>query len=807
MQQIPLSTSAADGFQPHTAMMRQYLRIKAEHPDMLLFYRMGDFYELFYDDARRGSKLLDIVLTQRGVSGGAPIPMAGVPVEKLDSYLARLVKQGEPVAICEQTGEVGKSKGPVTREVVRIVTPGTITDDALLDARRENLLAALAVDSERFGLAWLDLGAGRFSVLEGEGREALAAELERLKPAELLLPEGLEAVVATRIVERPPWHFVEDSALRALTMQFGTQDLAGFGCEDLTLAIGAAGALLQYARDTQKGALPHLTAIARESRDETLVMDAATRRNLELDASLAGREDATLVGVIDRTATAMGARELRRWIRRPLRDRATLRARHDAIAALIGSDRYDRLHDVLRGIGDVERVLARVALRSARPRDLVALREALIATPQLQAALAGLAAPLLAAAAADLAPQPGLQDLLGRAIVAAPPPLLREGGVIAAGYDAALDELRSIASGADTHLLELEQRERRRTGIAQLKVAYNRVHGYYIELPRSQSERAPLDYQRRQTVKNAERYITPELKQFEDRVLGSRDRALARERELFDGLLDRLIAELGPLKRLAAALAVADALANLAERAVSLRYVRPELTDTPGMRIEGGRHPVVERVLEDPFVPNDLELAEGRRMLVITGPNMGGKSTYMRQAALILVLASIGSFVPAARAVIGPFDRIFTRIGASDDLAGGRSTFMVEMTEAAVILNSATDRSLVLMDEIGRGTSTYDGLSLAYACASHIAREIRAFTLFATHYFELTELADEIPAVANAHLDATEHGDGIVFLHAVKPGPASRSYGLQVAQKAGVPRAVIESAREYLHKLEQQHRR
>ncbi len=795
------------GLDSHTPMMRQYLSIKAEHPDVLLFYRMGDFYELFYDDARRGSKLLDIVLTQRGESGGAAIPMAGVPVDKLDSYLARLVKKGEPVAICEQTGEVGKTKGPVAREVVRILTPGTITDDALLEARRENLLASIAVDNDRFGIAWLDLGAGRFSVLEGEGREALAAELERLRPAELLLPEGVKLAASTRVVERPPWHFLPTTAHRALTAQFGTQDLAGFGCEEMTLAIGAAGALLQYARDTQKAALPHLTALTRESRDEALVMDAATRRNLELDSSLAGREDATLVGVIDRTVTAMGARELRRWVRRPLRDRETLQARYGAIAALIESDRYDGLHEILRDIGDVERVLARVALRSARPRDLAALREAFDALPRVQAALSGVGAPLLSGAATDLAPQTSLQDLLRRALVPAPPSLLREGGVFAAGYDAALDELRSIATGADTHLLGLEERERRRTGISQLKVAYNRVHGYYIELPRSQSDRAPLDYQRRQTVKNAERYITPELKQFEDKVLGSRDRALARERELFEALLDALTGQLAGLKRMAAALAVVDVLANLAERAVSLRYAMPELSDTPGFRIEGGRHPVVERVLEDPFVPNDLELTDNRRMIVITGPNMGGKSTYMRQAALILVLASIGSFVPATRAVIGPFDRIFTRIGASDDLAGGRSTFMVEMTEAAVILNSATDRSLVLMDEIGRGTSTYDGLSLAWACAAHIATSLRAFTLFATHYFELTELADKIPSVVNAHLDATEHGEGVVFLHAVKPGPASRSYGLQVAQKAGVPRVVIENAREFLQALELRHRR
>ena len=567
--------------------MQQYLRIKAEHPDVLLFYRMGDFYELFYDDARRGSKLLDIALTQRGESGGAPIPMAGVPVDKLDSYLARLVKKGEPVAICEQTGEVGKTKGPVTREVVRIVTPGTITDDALLDARRENLLASLAVDGERFGLAWLDLAAGRFSVLEGEGRESLAAELERLRPAELLVPEGVTLAAQARVVERPPWHFVEASALRALTMQFGTQDLAGFGCEDLTLAIGAAGALLQYARDTQKGALPHLTALVRESRDEALVMDAATRRNLELDTSLAGREDATLVGVIDRTATAMGARELRRWVRRPLRDRETLRARYGAIAALIEADRYDGLHEVLRDIGDVERVLARVALRSARPRDLAALREALGALPRLQAALAGLDAPLLAAAAADLAPQPALQDLLRRAIVATPPPLLREGGVIAAGYDAALDELRSIATGADTHLLELEERERRRTGISQLKVAYNRVHGYYIELPRSQSERAPLDYQRRQTVKNAERLHHARAQAVRGQgARQPRPRAGARARAVRRAAR-RADRGARAAQALAAALAVVDVLANLAERAVSLRYVMPELSDAPGLRIDG----------------------------------------------------------------------------------------------------------------------------------------------------------------------------------------------------------------------------
>ena len=807
----PATESLFAGLDRHTPMMQQYLRIKSEHPDLLLLYRMGDFYELFYDDARRASKLLDILLTQRGESAGKAIPMAGVPVDKLDTYLARLVKLGEPVAICEQVGEVGKNKGPVEREVVRIVTPGTVTDDALLDARRETLLAAIAVEGESYGLSWLDLSAGRYSVLEGETRESLLSELERLRPAELLLAEGtagsLAQALGARIVERPPWHFQQDSARRALSQQFGTQDLAGFGAADMGLAIGAAGALLQYVQDTQRGALPHLTGLMRESRDEALAMDPVTRRNLELDRSIAGHDENTLAGVIDHTATAMGARQLRRWIQRPLRDHAELRRRYLAIATLIGTGRAATLHEALRGIGDVERVISRIALRSARPRELAMLRAALGLLPRIHDMLTGLASPLLAEIAADLAAQPELHELLARALVDSPPPLLRDGGVFAAGYDIALDDERAIATGTDRHLFELEEHERRRTGLTQLRLGYNRVHGYYIELPRSQAGRAPPEYHRRQTIKNAERYTTPELKEFEDRMLGARDRALARERELYEALLDELTRVLPGLKRLAAALAIADVIANLAERAVSLSYVQPELSDEPGLRIEGGRHPVVERVLDEPFVPNDLELRDGRRMLVITGPNMGGKSTYMRQAAQILVLASIGSYVPAARAVIGPFDRIFTRIGASDDLAGGRSTFMVEMTEAAVILNAATDQSLVLMDEIGRGTSTYDGLSLAFACASHIARRLRAFTLFATHYFELTEIASELPEVDNVHLDATEHATGIVFLHAVRPGPASRSYGLQVAQKAGVPREVIASAKAYLEKIERQHRR
>ena len=806
IEPVPHTGALFDGLAAHTPMMQQYLRIKAEHPDVLLLYRMGDFYELFYDDARRASRLLDIVLTQRGESAGAPIPMAGVPVDKLETYLAKLVRRGESVAICEQVGEVGKGKGPVERQVVRIVTPGTLTDDALLEARRETLLAALLPAGRRDGLAWLDLAAGRFTVLEVEGAEAVAAELERLRPAELLVPEGAGKglwLPTTCLRERPPWHFERDTAERQLVAQFGVKDLAGFGCAGLDAAVGAAGALLAYVRDTQRSALPHLTGLATEQRDDALLLDAATRRHLELETSLSGREDSTLADLMDRTATAMGGRELRRWMRRPLRDRAMLERRYHAIGTLIDAGAADRLQGILRGIGDVERVLARVALGTARPRDLAALRTALGLAPALREALEELDSPLLAEAHADLAGRPDLHELLMRAIVDSPPLLLRDGGVIATGHDAELDELRAISTDTDRFLLEMEERERLRTGLAALKFGYNRVQGYFIEVPRSLAERVPPDYHRRQTVKNAERFITPELRQFEDRVLGAREKALARERQLFDALLESLTAELGDLKRIVGAVTLVDVLANLAERAVALDYVRPELTDEPRLLVEAGRHPVVERHLDAPFVANDLGLDAGRRMLVITGPNMGGKSTYMRQAALIVVLAGMGSYVPARRAVIGPFDRIFTRIGASDDLAGGRSTFMVEMTEAAVILNNATASSLVLMDEIGRGTSTYDGLSLAWACASHIARRVGAFTLFATHYFELTALASEIDGVANVHLDATEHGEQLVFLHAVQEGPASRSFGLQVARLAGVPREVIASAKRYLEALEQ----
>jgi DNA mismatch repair protein MutS len=800
----------------HTPVIQQYLRIKAQHPDALLFYRMGDFYELFYEDARRAAGLLDIALTQRGASAGNPIPMAGVPVQSVEGYLARLVRRGESVAICEQIGDPAKAKGPVERQVVRVVTPGTVTDDALLAQRRDTLLAALVRDGERCGLAWLDLAAGRFSVLECRGAQALAGELERLQPAELLAPEdqvvpdgralaGPDAPAlraGARLRVRPPWHFDLASASRLLTDQMGTLDLRGFGVDELPLAIRAAGALLQYVRDTQKSSLPHIRALGVEDRDDALVLDAATRRNLELDQSLAGNERATLFGVLDSTATAMGSRWLRRWLGRPLRNRTTLRQRQHAVGQLAETRGYQPLQQQLRAVGDLERILARVALRSARPRDLTQLRGALAGLPDLRVLLDSFDSPLLDALHADSSDHADAHALLAGAIAAEPSTFLRDGDVIAAGHDAGLDELRQIAANTDGYLLELEQRERARTGIPGLKLGFNRVQGFYIEVSRAQAERVPADYLRRQTVKSAERFITPELKGFEDKVLGARERALAREKQLYEELLTQLTDRIGALQSTAMALATLDALASLAERAVALNWSAPELVEEPRVLIEGGRHPVVEACIDAPFVPNDLALDAARRMLIITGPNMGGKSTYMRQTALIAVLAHIGSFVPATRAELGPLDRIFTRIGAADDLAGGRSTFMVEMTETANILHNATAQSLVLMDEIGRGTSTFDGLSLAWAVARHLATSVRAFTLFATHYFEITALAAEVDGCANAHLDATEHGEALVFLHAVKPGPASRSYGLTVAQLAGVPRHVVMAARRYMAALE-----
>jgi len=792
----------------HTPMMQQYLRIKAEHPDVLLLYRMGDFYEMFYEDARRAAQLLDIALTSRGQSGGANVPMAGVPVHSVESYLARLVRRGESVALCEQLGDPGQARGPMERQVVRIVTPGTVTDEALLEQRRETLLAALWRDAGQFGLSWLELASGRFSVLELDSLEAVEAELERLRPAELLLAEHQAQELAALCRHEPvvraraPWHFELASASRLLTDQLGTLDLKGFGVDELPLALCAAGALLQYVRDTQRSALPHIRALQVEERSDALALDAATRRNLELDSSLSGNEAATLFAVIDSTMTAMGSRALRRALARPVRAHPRLRERYHAVAAFAHSRRFEALRELLRAIGDLERILARVALRSARPRDLVQLRTALAALPAVRAALERFDSPLLEQLRSEIIEHSAQHALLCRAIDAQPAHFVRDGGVIAAGHDPELDRLRAIAGTTDGFLAELEQRERERSGIAGLKLGYNRVQGFFIEVARAQADRVPDDYVRRQTVKSAERFITPELKGFEDQVLGARERALAREKELYEAVLSALTDALDGLQRTAAAIALVDLLAALAERASALGWSEPTLVDETRLLIEGGRHPVVERFLETPFVPNDLSLHEGRRMLIITGPNMGGKSTYMRQVALIVVLAHLGSFVPASRAEIGPIDRIFTRIGAADDLAAGRSTFMVEMTETANILNNATEHSLVLMDEMGRGTSTFDGLSLARTVAHYIATRLRALTLFATHYFELTALADEIEGCANVHLDATEHGDSLVFLHAVKDGPASRSYGLQVAQLAGVPREIIAAARRTLQQLE-----
>jgi DNA mismatch repair protein MutS len=789
-------------------MMQQYLRIKAQYPDSLLFYRMGDFYEMFYDDARRGAQLLDIALTQRGASAGAPIPMAGVPAVTLDTYLARLVRKGESVAICEQRGEPGKTKGPMEREVVRIVTPGTITDEALLEERRDTLLASVFGANGRYGLAWLDLGAGRFTVMELPGAAALEAEIERLRPAELLAPEGAEQVSERPLRLRPPWHFDTESATRALTEQFSTRDLAGFGCTDKPLAIAAAGALLTYVRETQKSTLPHLLSIAAEERDAALIMDPATRRNLELDESLAGKAELTLAGVFDRTATPMGGRMLRRWLHRPLRDHGLLRARYHAVATLMEGAGPAAVAGPLKAIGDLERILARIALRSARPRDLAQLRAALGVLPQLQAALGAASSPLLLELIGELSSHndnhAADHALLSKAIVDAPPHYLRDGGVIAPGFDAQLDELRMLGGNTEQFLLDLERRERERTGLSSLKLGFNRVQGFYIEINRSQAAAVPAEYLRRQTVKSAERFITPELKSFEDKVLGARDRALAREKVLYEGLLDHLTSRLPALQASTAAVAQIDVLTCFAERAAALDCAEPTLVDEPMLLIEAGRHPVVERAGREPFVPNDLHCDDSRRMLIITGPNMGGKSTYMRQTALIVILAHIGCYVPARRAVLGPLDRIFTRIGASDDLAGGRSTFMLEMTETANILHNATAQSLVLMDEVGRGTSTFDGLSLAWACAAFIAKKIRAFTLFATHYFELTSLAGEAPGVVNVHVEAVEHGDTLVFLHSVKEGPANQSYGLQVAALAGIPKSVTAQARRYLTELERE---
>ncbi|MFT6891361.1 MAG: DNA mismatch repair protein MutS, partial [Halioglobus sp.] len=783
--------------QQHTPMMQQYFRIKADHPNDLVFYRMGDFYELFFDDAIKAADLMDITLTARGKTGGNAIPMCGIPYHAAEGYLARLVKAGVSVALCEQVGDPATSKGPVERKVMRVVTPGTLSDEALLDARIDNLLLAVSQHNEDYGIAYLDLSTGRFRVLEITGSEALSGELQRLRPAETLYQESIgnpDITERTGARCQPAWEFDVESARRALNAQFQSHDLQGFGCDDLNLAIGAAGALLQYVKDTQRNNLPHIRGISHENRAESVILDAATRRNLEIDINLSGGDSNTLFSVMDNGVTAMGSRLLRRWLHRPLTQVNVLEDRQCAIKMLCQNYAYETLRAALKPIGDMERILTRVALRSARPRDLTRLHSSLAALPLVRSELNQSRSDRLDELRELAGEYPDLCDLLGRAIIDNPPVIIRDGGVIAPGYDEELDELRKISSNAGDFLLEIEKRERETTGISTLKVGYNRVHGYYIEISKAQSDRAPVEYIRRQTLKNAERFITPELKKFEDKALSSKSRALAREKGLYEDLIEQLNTQLAQLQDCAAAVSEIDVLANLAERADNLNLCQPNFSAEPMFEVVAGRHLVVEQVLDEPFIANDTLLNTQRRMLLITGPNMGGKSTYMRQNAVIALLAHIGSFVPATAVTMAPLDRIFTRIGSSDDLASGRSTFMVEMTETANILHNATPRSLVLMDEVGRGTSTFDGLSLAWASAVELAQSVKAFTLFATHYFELTALPDQCPSMANVHLDATEYQDHIVFLHNIQEGPANRSFGLQVAKLAGVPNSVLRAA-------------
>ncbi|XKM14591.1 DNA mismatch repair protein MutS [Orbaceae bacterium ac157xtp] len=788
----------------HTPMMQQYFKIKAENPDILLFYRMGDFYELFYDDAKKASQLLDITLTKRGASAGEPIPMAGVPYHAAETYLAKLISLGESVAICEQVGDPAQSKGPVERKVVRIVTPGTVSDELLLDDRKDNLLAAIFSDKTHFGYATLDINSGRFNVFECKTAESILAELQRTNPVELLYPEEFQhmELIENRngLRRRPMWEFELSTAKQQLNLQFGTNDLTGFGVENLAKALCAAGCLLQYVKDTQRTALPHIRSIIKESQEQFVVLDAATRRNLEITENLSGGTEHTLSSILDKTQTAMGSRMFKRWLHAPIRDLIVLNQRQSSIDEL--QRHFGDIQPLLKQIGDLERIFARLALRSARPRDFARIRDAYQILPYLQNALSELQNPYLVALKQQINVFDDIANLLSQAIIEAPPALIRDGGVIAPGYNAELDELRALSAGATNYVDQLEIRERNEHKIDTLKIGFNAVHGYYIQVSRGQSHLVPIHYTRRQTLKNAERYIIPELKEYEDKVLTSKSKSLALEKALYNQLFDLLLPRLEEMQLSAEALAELDVLANLAERALTLNYTKPLLSTKRGISIENGRHPVVEQVISEPFIANSLYLSNERRLLIITGPNMGGKSTYMRQTALIVLLAYIGSFVPAEQATIGPIDRIFTRIGASDDLASGRSTFMVEMTETANIMHNATENSLVLMDEIGRGTSTYDGLSLAWACIESLANNIKSMTLFATHYFELTQLPEQIATVYNVHFDAIEHNNTIAFRHTVEEGAASKSYGIAVAGLAGLPNSVLKRAKQKLKELE-----
>ena len=788
----------------HTPMMQQYLKLKAENPDILLFYRMGDFYELFYDDAKKASQLLDISLTKRGASAGEPIPMAGVPYHAVESYLAKLIAMGESVAICEQIGDPALSKGPVERKVVRIVTPGTVSDELLLEDRKDNLLAAIWQEKSGYGFATLDISSGRFNVFECDSADTMQAELQRTSPVEILYPEDFQSMslIENRsgLRRRPLWDFDLSTSKQQLNLQFATKDLIGFGVEKADKSLKAAGCLLQYVKDTQKTSLPHIRSITKQSQDKFVILDAATRRNLEITENLAGGTDNTVAAILDKTQTAMGSRMLKRWLHTPIRDRLILSQRQNSIEEL--QEHYLVIQPLLKQIGDIERILARLALRSARPRDFARLRDSYNHLPQLQFELNALNDPYLQALCHTIGTFDEIANLLNNAIIETPPVLIRDGGVIAEGYHEELDQLRLLSAGATNYLEQLEVRERDTLGIDTLKIGFNAVHGYYIQVSRGQSHLVPVHYTRRQTLKNAERYIIPELKEYEDKVLTSKGKALALEKVLYDQLFDILLPQLESMQKSAEALAELDVLTNLAERAQTLNYTKPQLSIDKGINIQNGRHLVVEQVLSEPFIANSLNLSQQRRMLIITGPNMGGKSTYMRQTALIALLAYMGSFVPASNAIIGPIDRIFTRIGASDDLASGRSTFMVEMTETANIMHNATEHSLILMDEIGRGTSTYDGLSLAWACVEMLVNQIKAMTLFATHYFELTQLPEQINSIYNVHFDAIEHENTIAFRHTVQEGAASKSYGIAVAGLAGVPNIILKRAKQKLKELE-----
>jgi DNA mismatch repair protein MutS len=801
-------TTASQIDNSHTPVMQQYLGFKAEHPGMLLFFRMGDFYELFFDDAEKAARLLNITLTKRGKTGGNAIPMAGVPYHAVDNYLAKLINMGESVVICEQIGDPALSKGPVERKVVRIITPGTITEDVLLNERVANVLLAIYKTKQHYGLASVEISSGQVAVLEVDNTTALEDIIEQYQPAEILISDDFEdgnlQHLNKTITKRPDWHFNKKTAESLIKQQYGIKDLSGFGCQHLSTAISALGCLIQYLNDTQKKLLPHLQSPSINLADDIIQIDAVSRRNLEIESSLAEGKSYSLLNVIDTTSTVMGSRLLRRWIQKPIRNHDVLQCRHDAVEKLLHNRCHSDFHETMRGVCDIERIMSRVALKSARPRDLVQLRDSITLLPQIKNRLAKIDSPRLNDLYQDINLFPELLDTLNKALIDEPPVIIRDGGVIANGYDSELDELRQLSNDAGQFLTDLEEQEKKRTGIQGLKVGYNRVHGYYIEISRLHSANVPDNYNRRQTLKAAERFITPELKDFENKILSAKEKSLAREKQLYDELLDIIANYVSELQRCASALAEFDIYLSFAEVAATLNFTAPVLTKENGIMIEAGRHPIVEQIQSAPFIANDLSLDNDTNMLIITGPNMGGKSTYMRQTALIVILAHIGSYVPAVKAVIGPIDRIFTRIGASDDLSSGRSTFMVEMTETANILNNASQNSLVLIDEIGRGTSTYDGLALAWACALHLAKVTQSYTLFATHYFELTALPKHNENVANVHMDVVEHGDEIVLLHSVKHGPANQSYGIQVASLAGIPKTVINAAKTRLHEIESQ---